>query len=182
MTAEEKYWYWWSLSHKVHHTMSATDDTFIASFHPICPVCNPKLVEGTVKPWTIEELDEPTRSDTSPTGTTAAATEISAKDAAEPARITTTTFAPAAGAAAGLRTSSARCRPSFMAYKGVPLVWEDQETEPDHVFHWSDDPRKHPWCRKCQERVVPKVAFSGTPTERPASSQPSDWSVKEVSA
>lgn len=182
MNAEEKYWYWWSLSHKVHHTMSATDDTFIASFHPICPVCNPKLVEGDVKPWTTPELDEPTRSDTSPTGTTTAATETSAKDAEAPVTTTTAISAPAAGVAAGRGISPAPSRASFMSYKGVPLVWESQEAEPEHVFHWQDDPRKHPWCRKCQERVVPKGMFIGTPTERPAPPTSADWAVKEIPA
>jgi hypothetical protein len=177
VTAEEKYWYWWSLAHKVHHTMSATDDTFIASFHPICPVCNPYLVQGEMKSWMIEELDEPTKFDGNGTGTTAVATVTSAKGAAEPVRTTTANSVPVVAAAGGPAAS-----PSSLVYKGVPLVWKSQESEPEHVFHWHDDPRKHPWCRKCQERVVPKGTFAGTPTERPAPPTPDDWSVKEVSA
>lgn len=72
--------------------------------------------------------------------------------------------------------------PSALIYKGVALAWKSQEAEPEHVFHWHDDPRKHPWCRKCQERVIPKMGFSGTITERPDPPTPADWTVKEVSA
>lgn len=72
--------------------------------------------------------------------------------------------------------------PSSLIFKGMPLAWKSQEAEPEHAFHWNDDPRKHPWCRKCQERVVPKGTFVGTPTERPAPPAPADWAVKEIPA
>jgi hypothetical protein len=77
---------------------------------------------------------------------------------------------------------ASQLQPSGLIYKGIPLVWKSQEVEPEHVFHWSDDPRKHPWCLKCRQREVPKVAYSGVRTERPAPPVPTDWAPKKVPA
>jgi hypothetical protein len=137
-----------------------------------------------VKPWDLEELDEPTTRNGNPIGTTAAVPKTSAKDAVALAPITTERRATTVAEAAGLtaKDDPATVRLSRLTYKGMPLVWKSEETVPEHVFHWNDDPRRHPWCPKCRQREAPKVTFSGTTTTEPVPSQPSDWSVKEVPA
>lgn len=158
---------WEAEAHK-HHV--ATDGTCYPKYHPLCSLCNPER-NGSWQPEKSESSRNGSAEKPSSSGTTNVET-------APPSASPTTSVPSLTPAHPGPATSA----PSRLIYKGMPLTWASEETVPEHVFHWNDDPRRHPWCPKCRQREAPEVAFAGTTTSEPAPPKPVDWSVKEVPA
>lgn len=99
VTREQKriYWRWSDMAHK-HHSLSASDDTCLIEHHPLCPICNPHVLEE--EPWHAMETCE-------------AATGTSARTATAPAATTMVISAGPAEAPAG----KAAATPSSWAYE-----------------------------------------------------------------
>lgn len=53
---EQDYWYWSEMAHKFH---VATDGTCYVKQHPLCPFCNPPVLEGDKKPWLGRVISAP---------------------------------------------------------------------------------------------------------------------------